>query len=286
MPNHKKMTRLFYSLLLILLSFNVPIPVKAADIITTLPPIAGLVHWLKPDANVACLLPANADPHHFQLSPRQVESLQRTKLLIRSSQDDGHWTSLGNKTKTFDLWPRTKYTHNHPPHDEHSSATHAWLNPHEVQAVLPKLALQLQAIYPENKQAIQRNLSLALKESQQLWQAWQKISHSSGLDTDGVIMQHPSWRNLFQALHITVFTSLESAHHGHEYGPHKLESALQQLQQHPNIRLIANKNQSNRALQWLQSHHPESIITTLDPLGSCNESWPSLMQRNLDALQP
>jgi ABC-type Zn uptake system ZnuABC Zn-binding protein ZnuA len=99
-------------------------------------------------------------------------------------------------------------------------------------------------------------------------------------------MQHPSWSNLFQALNIPIFNSLESEQHGHEYGPRKLESALRQLQQHPNIQLIADSNHSNRALQWLQKHHTSSTIITLDALGSCDESWLHLMQRNLDALQP
>ncbi len=276
------MRRLFYSLLLILFSFNMPIFAKAADIITTLPPMAGLVYWLKPDADVLCLLPANADPHHFQLSPRQVESLQQIKLLVRSSQDDGHWASLKNQAHVFDLWPRIEHANSHEQH----IANHAWLNPHAIQAVLPKLAAQLQTMYPEDKQAIQKNLALALTKSEQLWQAWLQTSQSTGLNKHGVIMQHPSWTNLFQALRIPIFNSLESEQHGHEYGPRKLESALQQLQQHPNIRLIADSNHSNRALQWLQSHHKSSMITTLDALGSCGESWIHLMQRNLDALQP
>jgi len=276
------MRRLFHSFLLILFSFSMPIFAKATDIITTLPPIAGLVHWLKPDADVLCLLPANADPHHFQLSPRQVESLQQSKLLVRSSQDDGHWASLGNQAHVFDLWSRTEHIKQHEQH----RANHAWLNPHAIQVVLPKLAAQLQTMYPEDKQKIQKNLALALTQSEALWQAWLQISQSTGLNKHGVIMQHPSWTNLFQALHIPIFNSLESEQHGHEHGPRKLEAALRQLQQHPNIRLIADSNHSNRALQWLQSHHPSSTITTLDALGSCGESWVHLMQRNLDDLQP
>lgn len=279
--HQKKSRHLFYSLLLILFSFNMPIVAKATDIITTLPPIAGLVHWLKPDADVTCLLPANADPHHFQLSPRQVQSLQQNKLLIRSSQDDGHWPSLQSPTQTLDLWPTT-----HKGEHEHHSFNHAWLNPHAVQTILPKIAQQLQVIYPEDSKDIQQNLELALTKSEQLWQAWQKLSQTTGLNKYGVIMQHPSWANLFQALHIPIFNTLESEQHGHEYGPRKLEGALKQLQQHPNIRLIGDSNHSNRALLWLKSHHDVSTITTLDALGSCDESWIQLMQRNLDTLQP
>jgi len=259
-----------------------PINAKAADIITTLPPIAGLVQWLKPDADIACLLPANADPHHFQLSPRQVQSLQHSKLLVRSSQDDGHWPSLQSPAPVFDLWPGDKTELEH----EHHSFNHAWLNPHAVQAVLPKLAHSLQTIYPADSALIQQNLELALVQSERVWQHWKKVGQSTELNQYGVIMQHPSWANVFHALHIPIFNTLESEQHGHEYGPRKLEAALQQLQQHPNIRLIADSNHSNRALLWLQNHHKKTTMTKLDALGVCGESWLHLMQRNLDTLQP
>jgi len=276
--NKKKTKYLFYSLLLILLTFHSPVIAKATDIITTLPPLAGLVHWLKPDANVSCLLPANADPHHFQLSPRQVQNLQQSKLLIRSSQDDGHWPSLQSSAHVLDLWPGHNHDH------KHHSLNHAWLNPHAVQEILPTLAKQLQVMYPKDREAIQHQLKLALTQSQQVWQAWQTMSQSTQLNHYGVIMQHPSWANLFQALHIPIFNSLESEQHGHEYGPRKLESALKQLQQHPRVRLIADSNHSNRALLWLQSHHQSSSIITLDALGTCDQSWQQLMQQNLDTL--
>lgn len=275
-PNRNKTKLFLHSIYAVLLTFSMPVLGKASDIVTTLPPIAGLVQWLEPDADITCLLPANADPHHFQLPPHQVESLRASKLLVRSSQDDGHWTKLKHQGYTIDLWP----------HAQQHIANHAWLNPQEVRHILPELAQQLIKLYPQDAQSIQRQLELALTQSEQMWQAWQDMSHSSGLTSRGVIMQHPSWRNLFEALHIPVWNTLESEQHGHEHGPHKLEGALQQLQQHPGIRLIADSRHSNRALQWLQAHHPSSAIITLDALGTCGESWMHLMQRNLNTIEP
>jgi len=266
----------------ILLLFNLSVPVKASEILTTLPPLAGLVHWLDPDADVRCLLPSNADPHHFQLSPRQVEALQLSKLFIRSSQDDGHWSSLQSQAQVLDLWPLIEH------HGEHEQdiLNHAWLNPQAVQQILPQLAQQLATLYPNHQQKIQQKLSIALKESEHIWQAWRQLSLSIELDKHGVMMQHPSWSNLFQALQIPIRNTLESEQHGHEYGPRKLETALQQLQKYPSTLLIADSNHSSRALQWLQNHHPESSIVTLDALGTCGETWPELMQRNIKLLQP
>ncbi|MDQ6953872.1 MAG: metal ABC transporter substrate-binding protein [Mariprofundaceae bacterium] len=278
-PYQKKIKCFLYSLGFILLNFSLSHTVKAAEIITTLPPLAGLVHWLEPDADVICLLPANADPHHFQLSPRQIEILQQRGLLIRSSRDDGHWPSLQHTRQELDLWAIESKK------DNLKIANHAWLNPKAVQIVLPKLAEKLKSIYPKHQAAIEQRLILALEESEKVWQNWQQVSRVEALNKSGVIMQHPSWTNLFQALSIPILSSLESEQHGHEHGPRKLEKALQLLQQRPSIRLIADSNHSNRALQWLQRHHSDSKISMLDALGSCDESWVKLMQRNLEALQ-
>jgi len=265
-----------YSLVFTLFNFSFLVTAKATDIVVTLPPMAGLVHLLEPDAKVACLLSANADPHHFQLSPRQIESLQQSDLLIRSSVDDGHWPSLPYTGKQLDLWPRKGVS---------SAAKHAWLNPKAVQMMLPKLAAQLEGVYPNHKEEIQQRLNDALNEVERIWREWQQIASVKKLSEHGVIMQHPAWTSLFQALQIPIQSSLESEQHGHEHGPRKLEKALRLLQGAPQIRLIADSNHSNRALQWLQDHHSSSQMTTLDALGLCGEPWTELMQRNLNAFQ-
>jgi len=100
-----------------------------------------------------------------------------------------------------------------------------------------------------------------------------------------VMMQHPAWQALFKALQIPVLAVLESQQHGQEHGPHKLENALLELQAHPHALLIADVSHSNRTLNWLQRHHSTSVILSLDALGTSDETWPMLMQRNLHSLQ-
>jgi len=261
--------------LITLLCLMMPSYTYAADILVTLPPLAGLVQWIDPEADVQCLLPAHADPHHFQLSPRQVEALQHAKLLLRSSQDDAFWSGLSSHINTIDIWPLQK--HLHPSHN------HAWLNPKEVELVLPNIAKALIQIYPEHKKNIQLHLQQDQDEIHPIWSAWQQVTQH--IKKHGVILQHPSWRNLFQALNIPIVDVLESEQHGHEYGPHKLEHALGQLNHQPNVMMIADKNHSNRALQWLKQHHPKSQIIQLDALGTCQQTWIELMHHNIKLLR-
>ncbi|MDX8398321.1 MAG: metal ABC transporter substrate-binding protein [Mariprofundaceae bacterium] len=287
--SHRFRTILLLLLTVFILSFQ-PQQLRAATVITTLPPLASLVTWLDPKLDVNCLLPRNADPHHFQLTPRQVESLQQGQLLIRSSVDDGHWPSLHSSIPTLDLWPiKQALTHQHEHEHKHENQipiiNHNWLNPQAVSLILPKLAKQLIQHFPEHQSMIETQLKVALAQSQALWLQWQSTAQSQGWQHKGVIMQHPSWRTLFKALDIPIRAILESEQHGHEYGPKKLEKALQILQQHPQTLLIADKNHSNRTLLWLQSHHTSSPIISLDALGSCKQTWPALMVQNLNLLK-
>ena len=247
-------------------------------IVTTLPPLSALVTWLAPNATVSCLLPANADPHHFQLSPKQVEQLQHAQLLVRSTRDDGHWTQLHTRCNTLDLWVSQASAE----HEEHEHDNHAWLNPQEVAHILPQLAQALIRLYPQEQAAIEQRTQQAIRSTQTVFQQWQ--AQTRVLQQRGVMMQHPAWLNLFHALHIPVWQVLESGHHGQEEGPRVLDHALQALQQHPNSLLIGEKRHSNRALDWLHQHHPKSPMITLDALGTHDTSWLQLMHSNLATL--
>ncbi|MFQ5581267.1 MAG: metal ABC transporter substrate-binding protein [Mariprofundaceae bacterium] len=254
--------------LLLSLCFLFLMPYQArADIIVTLPPLAGLVSLLDSHIEVSCLLAAGTDPHHVQLSPRQAEALQQARLLIRTSMDDGDWTRLGSTASTLDLWPNTG---------------HAWLSPRRVKAALPRLAVELHRLYPGRREVIASGLRHAETATEHMWIQWQDTLMA--FRTGGVIMQHAAWQGVMEAFGVPVLAVLESRHHGREHGPHMLEHALQMLKQHPQATLIGDMRHNNRALEWLANHTGHRIIY-LDALGTCDMDWQALMQANLKRLR-
>jgi len=265
-PMCKIFNRLLQTLITMLLL--APASVSAAEIAVTLPPLAGLVFILDKKAEVMCLLPAGADPHHFQLTPRKIEALGKTRLLIRASFDDGGWPLPPNHASSLNLWP---------------DSDHAWLNPESVRTALPVIAKALIRLRPEKSARITAALDDALQQTHAIEQAWLvALSKATG---SGVLMQHPAWQRLMQYMHVPVLMVLESSRHGHEYGPHKLEQALSALNQHPDAWLLADRGHSNRALDWLAQHAKQTPRrTTLDALGECGLSWPELMRRNIAQL--
>ncbi len=241
--------------------------VARADIAVTLPPLAGIVTMLDPGARVFCLLPGNADPHHFSLTPRQADRLQHARLLVRAGRDDSHW-GLHTTAPTLDLWPNTD---------------HGWLRPAEVIRVLPLLAARLRRLHPERRDAIDHALEKARRTCLEIQRQWLHVL--APLRADGIIMQHPAWRGMAAEAGVPVHMVMESARHGHEMGPKRLERALRLLRQHPGIRLWGDVRHDNRALLWLSRHGPGRQAVLLDPLGDCATGWLHLMRRNIARLQ-
>ena len=287
MHTHRfNLRRLFtHAFLLFLSSISIASHAVAADILTTLPPLSGLVHWLDPKASVQCLLPNSADPHHFQLTPKQVESLQQAKLLIRSSKDDGQWPRLQTSGETLDLWPSHADPHHVATEHHHEHGNHAWLNPEAVEPILPTLAQALIHANPEHKTDIEQQLKQAQQQLITIQQQWEELSEALELQERGAIMQHAAWVSLFEDLKIPVWITLESDQHAQEHGPQVLEDGLKILQAHPDSLLIADRRHNNRSLEWLKRQQPDSIIITLDALGSAELTWPALMLRNMELLQ-
>ena len=245
-----------------------PTSVAAAEISVTLPPLAGLVMMLDKHADVMCLLPAGADPHHFQLTPRKIEAMEKSSLLIRASFDDRGWPLPASHANTLPLWP---------------GVAHGWLNPESVRIALPLIAAKLTRLHPEHADAIATSLKHALAQTEKTQKSWRLVLAT--LKKSGVLMQHPAWQGLMKSMGVPVLAVLESAQHGHEHGPHKLEHALSTLNQHHDAWLLADSAHSNRALDWLAQHASKPVRRiTLNALGSCGMPWTELMQQNIERI--
>jgi len=236
----------------------------------TLPPLAGLVHSLLPQATPICLLHANGDPHHSQLTPHQVAQLRHLTLLLRSSGDDGGWSGLDRHDDHYnrgvmDLWPQ---------------AHHAWLVPTDVLALLPKLTQKLSSHYPL-KQLESRQAELT-GQLQQLDRRWKQLLRP--LQSRGVIMQHPAWQRLFLHYGVPVRAVLEQGGHGHESSPRTLESALKLLHGANPPLLIAEQSHANRMIDWLYQRVTGAQLVMLNALGRCGQPITALIADNQQRL--
>jgi len=257
----------FFSGLLGFLLYAATPNAAQAIIVTTLPPLSGLVSMLDAKAEVYCLLPPGADVHNFQITPKQVQQIKHADLLLRASRDDGHWPGLNMAVQRLDLWPKKD---------------HAWLLPSEVRRILPLLAGRLQDIAPAHRQSIAQSLKRALRVCDELEMAWKQAL--TPFQQRGVIMQHPAWRRLCEHFNVPVRAVLEPRHHG-SVRPRQLEHALNLVRAHTGILLWGNVHHSNRGLTWLSEHSDNRPVLRFDALGPCNMAWDQLIRWNLKRLK-
>jgi len=241
--------------------------IARAEIAVTLPPLAGIVHLLEPDIAVFCLLPANADPHHFSVTPRVIDRLRRSDILIRASRDDRGWLGLGSSPPQIDLWP---------------NRDHAWLQPKWLIGILPLLAAKLQSLNPEQKDAIDSSLPRIIDNIKALDRDIFQILEP--VRKDGVILQYGSWRHFCEHYDIPVLAIANPRHMKGSLRPKQLERLLTTLRRHPDARLWGDRGKTNSALKWLAGRVKHKSVTLLDPLGSCNSAWPQLMRNNTDRM--
>ncbi len=227
-----------------------------AAILASLPPVAGLALDLAPEARIACLLPAGADPHHFALRPSDRQRLATARLLIRAGRDDRRWPWPSVHAATVELWP---------------DARHGWLAPQAMPSAIDRLARALDAGEKQRRAA-----RAAFRRLLGQWRAALAPARK-----DGVILQHPAWRPLLEAAGVPVHLTLESGAHGAMPGPRKLDAALRLVRRHPGIWLIGESNHDNRALDWLARHAPRARRLDLDAIGRCGEPLSALWRRNL-----
>ena len=263
------MNRLLLISVLALMALAPATKAAAATVMVTLPPLAGMVQLLLPDAQPRCLLAGNGDPHHLVLSPRKIAQMRRASLLVRSSGDDGGWSGLrGFGGRVVDLWPR---------------AHHPWLLPSDLLAALPRLAKALMAQRLLSEREAAQRLAAARERLQRLDRAWRQALRP--LREGGVIMQHPAWRRLFAHYRVPVRAVLERGHHGDGASPRQLEAALALLRgAHPPL-LVVEQSHANRMIDWLSQRVPRAGVVALDALGRCGVALDSLQQRNLRQLR-
>ncbi|MDX8412702.1 MAG: zinc ABC transporter substrate-binding protein [Mariprofundales bacterium] len=263
------MKKILLGLAMGLLASSVSAQPAGSLVVATLPPLAGMVQLLLPNAQPTCLLANNGDPHHLNISPRKVEQLRVMQLLVRSSGDDGGWSGLQAIHSTVvDLWPQ---------------AHHPWLLPSDVGVSIKDLAETMASNKLISFDYSRKMIKRVTRQMQQLDADWAQLLQP--LQRRGVIMQHPAWERLFAHYKVPVRAVLEHSHHGDGATPRQLEAALKLLRTTNPPLLIVERSHANRMIDWLRQQVPAAQVVTLDALGVCGQPLDGLLQDNMAQLR-
>jgi len=187
-------------------------PVKDFEIVVSIKPIHSLVCALTKDiAHPKLLLNSNFSPHHFQVTPSQVRTMQKAKVIIWIGpiyekpldrylqkisakilhlQDNQKIKNLLKPLRSGTFWDSTSCCGNHDhAHENHNNLDgHIWLDPAIMLQVIDVVVEYLVKEYPEHKTKLEKNAANYRKRLQQLHKdLLQKMAPYKGLT---YIMQH------------------------------------------------------------------------------------------------
>lgn len=138
-------------------------PVALAHTVVSIKPLAMLHKALTPnDSDVKILLPNNQNLHDYAVSIKDLRTLQQAKLIFWLGGENEHF--LHKLEKKF----ATAHWYELAPHTDH-----AWLKPQEQKALIHAMSLALIAENPEQKQQIEQQEQLLLKQLKEWQQRWQ-----------------------------------------------------------------------------------------------------------------
>jgi len=115
-------------------------------------------------ANVVGLLPANADPHDYEVRPGDVKALTDADLVIRSGGDLDDWLASAIESSGTDAPELTLIDHVHTlegghehAEEEHEIDPHWWQDPHNAETAVAEIENALSAADADGAATYARN---------------------------------------------------------------------------------------------------------------------------------
>jgi zinc transport system substrate-binding protein len=181
-------------------------------VLVSVPPYAFFVKKIAQDAvDIETLVPAGANPHIFEATPREVERHQNAAVwiylgesfdrkVLRVFQDSHKPMIVVDVTEGIDLLPMCEGNeHSHHRHGE-GKDLHLWLSPTLAKLQAQKIAAALIAILPDQRERFQANLQAFLLELNHLDQ---QIAHLlKPMEGKAILVSHPAFRYFCDDYHL------------------------------------------------------------------------------------
>ncbi len=229
-------------------------------VVATINPIADIARNVAGiDANVKTVLPPGANPHSFELTPREVVDLKDAALIFAVGQGVDNWASMLAENLSQTKFVTVNQNIVLIPGDEHY-----WLNAQNGKIIARNIALALIEKDPANKTNYESNLAAYEKR---LDQADKQIKDSLALiKTNKIITHHNAWNYFAKAYGLIVLGSIESSE-GKEPTPKDL-AHLGNLAKDNNIKYIYIEPQLSEQVVTSFAKDHDLKISAIDDMGT------------------
>lgn len=237
-------------------------PQSRSQIAVSLAPYKYFVERLAGDLfEVTAIVPPGADPHTFEATPRQMETLTAAKVWFSIGEPFERRLSKALATHNRELvvadlrqaWDRPIAQHDHESHGSahrccncHQQDRHFWMSPKRAGLQADFIARTLSQHFPEHKELFDRRLALLKQDLRQLTE--DLSSKLAALEHRWVLVSHPALGYFCEDFNLHQL-SLEVE--GKEASPQQLAHLLEEAKHLP-VGCILTQTQHNPAgAQWV-----------------------------------
>lgn len=269
----KNIFSVFLIMLLIVSCSNDKAEKETPEIVTTIYPFKVIIQEIVGNRiDVRAILPANADPHTYEMLPSDFKAIQNAKVFFYGSEELDGWAArldIQSKIKLLDLVPSEflidiKVPHKHDGHyDSFGTDPHFWVDPLTVKAMLPNLLYKVQKLFPEHKNEFASNLEAF---ELRLTNLHKKIlDEQKSIVYKNVFSAHPFYSYFFERYGINVVGSIEIAP-GHQSTAKEIKTLIDLVKKENVKAIFTHKQHSDKPAKVL-AESTGIAEYELDPIG-------------------
>ncbi|MCS7164653.1 MAG: zinc ABC transporter substrate-binding protein [Thermodesulfovibrio sp.] len=251
---------------------------------TSLYPLKHFTKWIMPEAQIEELIPSQVDPHNFEPSLKDIQKLYNANMVVYLGNTDvDRWI---DKIKEDLALKGVKLVRlqDHIEFKKYSSTKeldpHLWLDPVLVLEIIRVIKDKAKEIYPENKDAYEKNFSIYTESLKELDREYrQSLSNCSLKDvvTTHEFLNYLSARYGF-SFHFVV-------HEPDEEPSLKKIKNLKTLIKKKSIEYIISEPEGERIAKSLSEETGVKILTFNTFHKSSSSDYFQTMRENLKALK-
>ena len=235
-------------------------------------------------ADIAMLLPPNAEPHSFEPTPGALVAVRQADLFVYISDDFEPWAKdiaagAGEKTRVI------KAAEAVPP----GADPHIWMDFDNVRFMARTIEAALAAQLPEQAETLRKNLNALDEQLTALDKAY-KTGLSSCQGREVVHIGHLAFERLAQKYGLTL-TALAGTSHDGEHSVRRLAGVVDLIKQHHIKAIFTEETLSPRLAQTVAAETGAQILPLYTVEGVSKQDFENqityvdFMKRNLENLQ-
>jgi len=253
-------------------------------IVTSIAPLASIIHEIGgEDFEIVTLVPPNANPHTFDLTPEDIRKSSTASLLVLNGAGLEFWADkLQENISTNNLLVVTLADGLKIESETgHASGNpHIWLDPLLILKSVDRIGAAMISVLPERKSELTRRMN-AFADS--LLELDKEIRNEISSWRDrSFVAYHASWIYFSHRYGLRQLAVLER-HQGHELSPMEFAELVKFMRERSKNAVFGEVQFSRKPIDALILE-TDARLAMLDPLGTRTTSYTALLRTNLSLM--